>query len=59
MTNPMKRRRRKPVPKKPVLIEFPEDLIDLIDRSAEAQDLDRSKFIRLATREKLRAQGIL
>lgn len=38
---------------KPVLIYFPKELIPILDRAVQLEDLDRSKFIRAAVREKL------
>lgn len=43
---------------KPILVRFPHALIPLIDRAVEVEDLDRSKFIRHAVREKLERSGL-
>jgi metal-responsive CopG/Arc/MetJ family transcriptional regulator len=43
----------------PVTIWVPKDWADLLDRAVSAGDTDRSKFIRLALREKLTAMKIL
>lgn len=41
-----------------ILIRFPKDLIPIIDRAVLKEDLDRSKFIRHAVREKLERSGL-
>ena len=43
---------------KPILVRFPHELIPLIDRAVLVEDLDRSKFIRHAVREKLERSGL-
>jgi metal-responsive CopG/Arc/MetJ family transcriptional regulator len=42
---------------KGVLIYFPKEMMPLIDEAVRQHDLDRSKFIRTAVREKL-AKGV-
>lgn len=38
---------------KAVLVYFPEEMMPIIDKAVRLHDLDRSKFIRAAVREKL------
>lgn len=49
----MKRAVSKKKGSKPIIIWFPLRLISGLDRGVVIQDLDRSKFVRAAVREKL------
>lgn len=47
---------KRPKPeRKPLLIFFPVEIIDAIDRQVRIEDTDRSKFIRKAVRNAMRA----
>jgi metal-responsive CopG/Arc/MetJ family transcriptional regulator len=43
---------------RPVLVYFPEDVVDRVDAVVLAEDTDRSKWIRLAIREALQRRGV-
>lgn len=43
---------------KAVLVYFPSEVVEAMDRAARASDTDRSKWIRNAARDALRRRGI-
>jgi hypothetical protein len=43
---------------RPVLVYFPENVVDVVDRVVVAEDTDRSKWIRQACREALQRRGV-
>ena len=45
---------RRKGPRKPLLIFFPVEVIEQINRAVEVEDTDRSKFIRKAVKNALR-----
>lgn len=47
-------RKSQPIQKKAVLVMFPAEIIDAVDRLVKIQDTDRSKFIRRAVRNAMR-----
>lgn len=51
---PSATRKTPPKQKKAVLVVFPTEVVDALDRIAKQEDTDRSKFIRKAVRNAIR-----
>jgi metal-responsive CopG/Arc/MetJ family transcriptional regulator len=51
---PSASRKSQPTRKKAVLVIFPAEVVDALDRLAKQEDTDRSKFIRRAVRNAMR-----
>lgn len=43
---------------RPILVWFPKEIVDKLDKAVVAEDTDRSKFIRTAVRRHLEAAAV-